>query len=52
MTYVALTKIEQGKILNPSFQVIYKLSRSLDIDLNTLTEGLFDDEKLFKNKDI
>jgi len=48
MTYVALTKIEQWKIKNPSFQVIYKIAKSLDVNLDTLTEWLFDDEKLFK----
>jgi transcriptional regulator with XRE-family HTH domain len=38
MSYVNLTKIEQGKIPNPGIQAIYKIAKSLEIEIGALVE--------------
>lgn len=46
LTYINFVKIERGLIPNPWLQAVYKIAKSLDTDLNTLVEGIFNDEKL------
>ena len=46
LTYINFVKIERGLIPNPGLQAVYKIAKSLDTDLNTLVEGIFNDEKL------
>jgi len=50
LTYIGFTKIERGLIPNPWLQSVYKIAKSLDTDLNSLVEWIFNDEKLFNTE--
>lgn len=49
LSYVWFIQIEQWKSKNPSLQSVYKIAKVLDVSIDSLVDGVFDDEKLFNN---